>query len=847
MRGVTPSKNKKWQHSHRLITVNPSRVYFLPFKLQKMSLPLISILLILAFLTLAYATNSSLIQTEEIPEGFEEFGEAQTGVVDIFLSNRFLISDEVNYDLDTLTFSQPENIIEKINDLIPSAEINQAFRKAFNIHAEKICLDKNVPNNCGFVSAEDVELIFDEGQFRIDLFINQKHLKLLKNKIVTHLPSSFEQHSGITSVALDVSGGDAIEYDYNIKLDTTLALRQKRVEMINFITSKNRFLVTKLLWHHEGKDHSWNTGLFNSLSTPLGTSLSMIGTRYFTSLKRRVDVSQRSGQELSLFLNNRSIVQLWHQDRLYHSEWYDPGNQLIDTQALPTGTYEVDIKIKDPVRGLLSETRLYSKSYSLPPSGLPQYFIEAGCLQTQNNQKGQNLQQPVLPTCSNQHAITGGYRHRITPKQAMGLETIVTSNNHMMKLSTQYVGRHINFKTSGSAAKHGYAYNIGLNGAILGTNVAMNLTHIKRKPFPSSSQINTTPLLGSTAKQASLNLNRNFHNLQLNLRGTWQAAANNKGEQFSFSPSVNYQIFKNFDQEMNINAEYINSQDEEKLQFTLDWQFEKNGRPYNTYAKYNKDYVFQESNTSLGLRHSRRLWEQGQRSTDINIIAEETKGNQRLDVSNIYKGDKINLDAQYDWRNDKNSGQHQFYSANFMTTLLYDKQGILAANLRRSKSAAVLQLKGSVENSLFDVKINNSSRGSVANKVASAIPLQPYQKYNVQLLPDSEEMLDFDANSKEIILYPGQFKRLYWDIEQSYILIAQLQDQTGKLITNANISGATNPAEIDELGFLQLEVIAGKTMKVETAEGNNCQFTVPKKKQGDVVYIADEMLVCKRV
>ena len=48
---------------------------------------------------------------------------------------------------------------------------------------------------------------------------------------------------------------------------------------------------------------------------------------------------------------------------------------------LPSGAYEVTIKIESENGSVSEQSQFYSKTQLIPPSGFPQYHIQAGYLQ----------------------------------------------------------------------------------------------------------------------------------------------------------------------------------------------------------------------------------------------------------------------------------------------------------------------------------------------------------------------------------------------------------------------------------------------------------------------------------
>ena len=103
-----------------------------------------------------------------------------------------------------------------------------------------------------------------------------------------------------------------------------------------------------------------------------------LGATFGSSLTTRLDLELALGTTFTVFLNSRSLVQIYKDDRLLGSSYYDTGNQEINTASLPSGAYDVELRITDSSGLVRVERRFYSKNTKIPPEGEALFFIQAG-------------------------------------------------------------------------------------------------------------------------------------------------------------------------------------------------------------------------------------------------------------------------------------------------------------------------------------------------------------------------------------------------------------------------------------------------------------------------------------
>ena len=121
-------------------------------------------------------------------------------------------------------------------------------------------------------------------------------------------------------------------------------------------------------------------GLFWAPGIDLTGQRKILGFGAATQFDTRIDRDQVFGNQLIIFLAQRSRVDILRDGRLLTSRSYEAGNQTLDTAGLPDGSYEVVLHIQEIGGRVREERRFFINNARIPPLGQPVYFGYAGML-----------------------------------------------------------------------------------------------------------------------------------------------------------------------------------------------------------------------------------------------------------------------------------------------------------------------------------------------------------------------------------------------------------------------------------------------------------------------------------
>ena len=126
------------------------------------------------------------------------------------------------------------------------------------------------------------------------------------------------------------------------------------------------------------------------------------------------------------------------------------------------------------------------------------------------------------------------------------------------------------------------------------------------------------------------------------------------------------------------------------------------------------------------------------------------------------------------------------------------------------------------------------------------IPLEPYRKYSVGLVVESEHLFAFDDQAHSVILYPGNVAKIEWHAAPSVLMMVQLIDTENSPIIAAVVDEEDILASTDDYGWLQVNLKWQQGFNVEQQDGTKCYVAWPSNLQVyEQVIVLDEPLICK--
>lgn len=765
-----------------------------------------------------------------VPPGFEELLEPQTTLVDVYYGGEFLVATTATFTPTYITFLTPQEITERIPDILSPETVGQELSGELPTHTEFACLKSN-QTNCGDLDTDSVDVIFDDGRFRADLFIAPELLSVRPAVASKFLPPSSAGFSVLDVAAATFTGENkGGSRNFNIGNSTTLAYKEGRLIMVSNYTRSDKFTVDTLALQREFNGRQWQAGLFRS--TPGNMvfirEADFAGISIASSLDTRKDLDQSSGNDLQVFLDTRSRVDIIKDGRLISTAVYETGNQILDTSQLPGGAYEITLRIRDNFGNVSEETRFYVKTNRLPPKDQMLYFFDVG-------ERTSRPASATLPETIGVRIARAGISKRLTSDFGGDLGILSSNGDMLYEAGLFKLGRFYDLRLS-YAASNDHAQGINVNARTRLGPLALNINARKVETDE------PTSILGTELTQSSVNLTVPIGRASLNFTSRYNKRPDNVEENYGFRLDFPTYTFGNnvFD------ASFQVTENNDDLLFLLGARLSlKSGRWQNRISsRYYSDRPNDMPTENGAITNLAANWQDGDRFlSDVSWTMRANDEQQdrtlesELDIAS--RLGRANLEAVY-----STESKRLNYGANLFTSFIANGDSFSVGGKRQARSAVIVDIDGDVEDAFFDVQVDGTSRANAEIGRKTIVALAPYETYEVGLNPRGDAIVDFNNRRHTVTLYPGNVVTLKWEATRVLVAFGQIVDADGNPIANALIEGVVGLATTDEFGLFQAEIESStRTLNVRTRT-RECTVELPEYDTSQMIAMLNE-LVCR--
>jgi hypothetical protein len=790
-------------------------------------------------MNLSFATandDSFLIVSNTVPDGFEDLTGPQTNQIDVYLHNKFIISTLATYDIETLSLKNPEAVIEKIKDLLDPSDILKSLSQTLKTNSDKICLQHIQSDNCGDLEPNIVGIIFDESRFRIDLFINPLQLKTKTVYQSKYLPKPEEKLSTLHALNFNLSGTDEITDSYNIQTNSIIAFGETRLAAQSNYTNEEDFVIDSISIISDQPGWEAEAGVFDSetRSSNFLPTQNIIGLRARSSTNTRTDLDVTEGTQIFIFLNQRSRVEVFKDNRLIDARFYDAGNRQLDTSRFPNGAYRISVRVRDDNNSERTEEYFYVRNSLLPPLDEPQYFFEAGSV-------AEIGQDSILPESSNNFVIHTGGMLRIKESLAIEAEIASTDQESMAQVGVVHVAAgvqsQVNIMTTTESdwgvsmrenwSTENFSLNLDLRFIHEGNeNDDADSLDFVADDFTQASASFTHSLLGgrmlwryghtdrgssNKSETYSMNYNRSIYRKN-KLNVDWSFDASKDSDDYLIGTKLNFNLRKNNDS-YRISTGYesrkANNIKDNDVTGSASWQHNARSPSYGQLQS--RLFHINETTTS---------------TTGINVTSESRFGYNQIEVDNTREDSRNTLG----------------YAVRSEFNLASDFQSLSLGGSGYNSSAVIIDLIGQPEGSKFEVFVDRQSAGFAKVGAKTIIPLSPYETYDIRLASRTESFVTFDESVKQVTLYPGNVNTLTYDVERVMILIGQVLRPDGSPFDNARIENVGSFAGTNERGWFQIETGKVDMLTFNKSSGEKCTVKLNDYNDSEDIHVFNQLI-----
>ena len=775
----------------------------------------------------AQASSGSRL-TASAPEGFEMLAAERDLVLDAYYGSRKLGEVEVKLSPGSIRFIDPEVIAGLIPDLSRKSAFVTLLKERVASNAALAC-GRTRTEGCGLLPEGQYGVIVDEERFRVDIFLDPDLLTRPDPNAVRFLPAPEGEASLVSLFGVTASGSSRGGETLHLQNRSIASLGTIRIKSDSSVSSDTGRTFDNLTLEADRGDWRYAGGLFWAPGSELIGRRKIAGVGMATQLDTRQNKEMLLGTPVSIFLQQPAKVDLLVDGRIVASRIYPAGNRLVDTTALPNGSYDLIVRIQEDGRPPRQEQRFFSKGSAMAPEGRPLYSLFAGLLPSSAD--GLKLDGDAFF-----YEATAAYR--LAPALGVDAALLGTQHKAILEGGATYHLPWAQVRVAGlvsSSADYGavlrvssvggnpLSFSFDLRKVVSDDGKPLLPVTVSRGTFSDEPETGFADR-GSYTQVLSI-LGYRLGQANLRLTGLYRRNGSEKAN-YSIGAAIDLPVVRTGRFDIMLQADARRT--ERDFASFIGARFLLN----------RGNFAFSGSG---GLRHqSERPGANDQLVGEAQLAwYKETAGHSQLagdlaagrDVDGSYARASAYartplLNARADLFQQFGDHRTTQYAATLDGGVVLGKAGIGLAGRELSDSAMMVTLSGSEAGQTFDVLVDEVARGSIASGERLALFLEPYQTYELRLRPRGSGISGFDTAARAVTLYPGNVRSIEWKVTPLFILFGRAVDAQGKSIGEADILGAHGIGRTDEAGYFQIETNSEDRLRLTRANGSSCTMAI---------------------
>lgn len=757
------------------------------------------------------------------PPGFEDLVRPQTTEVDVYYGNEKVGNTLATYSPDSIELISPEEVTNLIPYLTDPSIITQALSGPLDTHASEVCLSE-LQRECGIIEPNIAGIIFDESRFQLHVFVNR--LQLLPQGIVSNkfLPKvSNPKFSSVNSFSNSFSGEDG-NTAYTTGVNHIVSYGQSRMQAQWDYSDTRDFGLETLSLQNDDAGIAKELGYYNSSTqfSSFTNDLDVLGTRLYGSTRTRTDLDYSQATEIFLFLNSRSQIEVFKDNKLIDGGFYAAGNQQLDTLRLPSGSYPIMVRITDSTGSTTEEQYFFVKTSSLPPMDQPLHYFEIGLLEKDDSRNN-------LPEISNSELLRAGTAYRLKNNLGASLEVLHSKDTNLVQGGMAYFGSGYILQNSAMLGTDG-EWGIQFLGQLRFESFSLNMNYRQvESQFDDNDPNIETRLLPSDFSQGNISASIPFSKGNLILRSQYREQ-NNQAAIKSYGFDYRYPLLQRNRYSIDFNVSSFFEDDDYNVQsglriFRTAPQQSISIRP-GYLAKETDGQKDQGAVLFANLNKSYENEQYGNVSVS-GFLSEElersTIGARAANLSSFGQ-----FDTQLEHVNDDERGNFLRYRGAQNANLLSSNKQLAFGGERNANSGVILDIHGQPQNEPFEIFVDGQPRGIAKIGSRTVLPLSAFQNYRISIRSRSDELLHFDEGSKQVTLYPGNVETITYEVHPIIVLITRIMLADDTPAARLHIENAIGYAVTDEDGWLQAEISGNAPLELSKNGNTICSITLPE-------------------
>lgn len=781
--------------------------------------------------------NGETLETEA-PPGFENLAEPLDTFFDTIYLGRRLGSFRARFRDGKLIYSNPELVIEALNGQINEEAARDLLSAPLDTNEQYRCFSGQT-TNCGVLPPGQAGAIVNGDRFSVELFFRPEDIILTETDYLT-LGEASTGPSLIQGAQFSIAhSGNSDGVRYGASFNTAASIGRTAFLAQTILDSDRGAQLREVTGQHVWDQRIARAGLFEDFDTRLLTSYRMVGAELASFYPTKAYESSIA-TPIQIVLPRGADVELRRQGTLLATRYYPAGLQVIDTSRLPTGSYELEITARAEGTVIYEEQRAFTRARGLPIKGKTEFNVRAGLLAENNFEFSTDADnQPFFPTVGSAPVFSAGLSRRLGGASAGNVNLLYIDDEFYGEVSATAVSRNLQGFLSAAVGDDG-SYGALISGTLDVEPVSFSLTarttESKRDDLgfiTNSSTPEYRPFIRSEnsifgtvsfpVMDGSLSVSGGYRDLE-NIRDEYSADLRYTKPVLIAGNNTLFTLFGRY------------STRDTRVGFTLSYLFGLNTRTTAS-LRAGAEYVDRSTNADreglwplLDANISRRF-DAGSSDVLAQAGVSTSSDNDRAYVSAETRTSYGIFDSTAQYQKSRGGGDFSSIFANGRTGfaigggkmkfgLAEPGQAVIMSDINIDESK--YEINSDAADSGYRIRVNSQPFDKIRPGRISAVGVQPYQDYEIDLEPEGAPPFEVDTAIQKVTLYPGNVAYFQYDATQSLALFGQMVDEFGTPIANARVQAENDITSTDAQGYFLITVTPESSLTMRNTEGLTC-------------------------
>ncbi|HHL42953.1 MAG TPA: hypothetical protein ENJ42_04985 [Hellea balneolensis] len=762
--------------------------------------------------------------TIKAPPGFEIDEVEQETIIDVLVNGKKVASTAVKFDDKTISFNDPDGLANLIPAVREHSIIADALRVPLDQNHDLACSQTDPKPQCGYMQPDIVGVIFSPDKLEAQIFISELYT-YSRDSRARYLPPPTKGAGmiiGVNGRGFHDFNSDRTTLNSNVDLIAGYGRTHFRADM--FATSQGGANMRGASLNYTRRTREASAGFLSYRNgSTLARSDRLAGVRIGSTLKTRLDQASLRAADIPILVTASARVETFRDGKLIDIQRVEPGQTTLDTTRFPGGSYEITIKITED-GNTREETRFFTSGSQLPPTGAPQWYVEAG-LPTQNSSQGS-----FFPNLNKNPVVNAGYSKRMNSSLGLEGKLSASKSDQYAEGSVFFIGP--NYSLTGGligSADGDYGGFANVNYRKAKWQVSGNYRDVRTAddigiivggrydPFPQS------------FRQVSLRTSYQLKNGRIGLRGFYRQTGTRADTYFG-GPFVEYNMLKTKKNRLTLSANLETGNTRSsyfvglRLNTTLKAPKPKQRLNLNAQTSF-------RSNTPKpdGMTRTREIAEAILRLTTSGAGGHSSEyfAGARYDDSDI--GLKAGLKKRTSVGNLGLEVRHNYQRQSNLfadiTTGLAIGPGNIAAFPQFNDSGVFVNIDGNSD-TRFSVLSRGSGRQIASSSRTAFVPLNAFDLHDISIKPTEASDIDYENHADRLVLYPGNIPVVHRQANSVTILIGRVTKLNGDPVGFSAINTTKKLGVTDGDGFFQIDYVGDEYLDISKNGKALCKVNI---------------------